>query len=185
MVLQRWPTPPDGRSLNAWRMAPGRWASSPARLPVSRPAVSQHLKVLKDAGIVIDHREGNRSIYQVNADGLGALRAYLEPFWKQALAAFSTAAEQPHGGGHMTVQEAANVTVRRNRSSYRRRSSAHSPFTPTRSRSWWSKDHHVLKAELAEMIFEPRVGGHVYDRGVDGSECRWARVLAYEPPRAS
>ena len=65
-------------------------------LPVSRPAVSQHLKVLKDAGIVIDHREGNRSIYQVNADGLGALRAYLEPFWKQALAAFSTAAEQPH-----------------------------------------------------------------------------------------
>ena len=65
-------------------------------LPVSRPAVSQHLKVLKDAGIVIDRREGNRSIYQVNADGLGALRAYLEPFWKQALSAFSTAAEQPH-----------------------------------------------------------------------------------------
>src|SRR5690348_9592338 len=48
--------------------------------------------------------------------------------------------------------------------------------------SWWPPDHHILQAELAEMVFEPRVGGHVYDRGVDGSECRWARVLAYEPP---
>lgn len=48
--------------------------------------------------------------------------------------------------------------------------------------SWWPPDHHILKAELAEMVFEPRAGGHVIDRGVDGSECRWARVLAYEPP---
>jgi uncharacterized protein YndB with AHSA1/START domain len=48
--------------------------------------------------------------------------------------------------------------------------------------SWWNPDHHILQGELAGMIFEPRVGGHVYDRGVDGSECRWARVLAFEPP---
>ena len=48
--------------------------------------------------------------------------------------------------------------------------------------SWWTPDHHILQAELAEMVFEPRVGGHVIDRGVDGSECRWARVLVYEPP---
>ena len=48
--------------------------------------------------------------------------------------------------------------------------------------SWWSPDHHILEAPLAEMVFEPRVGGYVYDRGTDGSECRWARVLAYEPP---
>ena len=49
--------------------------------------------------------------------------------------------------------------------------------------SWWTPEHHILQAELAEMIFEPAVGGHVIDRGVDGSECRWARVLVYEPPR--
>jgi uncharacterized protein YndB with AHSA1/START domain len=49
--------------------------------------------------------------------------------------------------------------------------------------SWWHPDHHILEGELAEMVFEPRVGGHIYDRGVDGSECRWAEVLAYEPPR--
>jgi uncharacterized protein YndB with AHSA1/START domain len=48
--------------------------------------------------------------------------------------------------------------------------------------SWWDPTHHILEGELAEMVFEPRVGGCVYDRGVDGSECRWARVLAYEPP---
>ena len=43
-------------------------------------------------------------------------------------------------------------------------------------------EHNLLNAEIAETVFEPRVGGHIYDRGVDGSECRWARVLAYEPP---
>ena len=48
--------------------------------------------------------------------------------------------------------------------------------------SWWNPDHHILEAELAEMVFEPRVGGHIIDRGTDGSECRWARVLVYEPP---
>jgi uncharacterized protein YndB with AHSA1/START domain len=48
--------------------------------------------------------------------------------------------------------------------------------------SWWNPDHHILEGQLAEMVFEPREGGHVYDRGVDGSECRWARVLAFEPP---
>jgi uncharacterized protein YndB with AHSA1/START domain len=48
--------------------------------------------------------------------------------------------------------------------------------------SWWPPEHHILQGELAEMVFEPRVGGHVYDRGTDGRESRWARVLAYEPP---
>ena len=48
--------------------------------------------------------------------------------------------------------------------------------------TWWAADRHILEGELAEMVFEPRVGGHIYDRAVDGSECRWARVLAYDPP---
>jgi DNA-binding transcriptional ArsR family regulator len=63
-------------------------------LPVSRPAVSQHLKVLKDAELVVDRREGNRRIYQINPDGVGALRAYLDQFWNRALAAFKLAVEQ-------------------------------------------------------------------------------------------
>jgi uncharacterized protein YndB with AHSA1/START domain len=44
-------------------------------------------------------------------------------------------------------------------------------------------EHNLLSVPIAETIFEPRVGGHIYDRGTDGSECRWARVLAFEPPR--
>jgi uncharacterized protein YndB with AHSA1/START domain len=44
------------------------------------------------------------------------------------------------------------------------------------------REHNMLGVDIAESVFEPRAGGHIYDRGVDGSECRWARVLAYEPP---
>lgn len=47
---------------------------------------------------------------------------------------------------------------------------------------WWSSSQHILDAELADMVFEPWVGGGIIDKGTDGSECRWARVLAYEPP---
>ena len=65
-------------------------------LPVSRPAVSQHLKVLKQAGLVADRAAGNRRIYQLNPDGVDALRAQLDRFWNQALAAYKAAAEQPH-----------------------------------------------------------------------------------------
>jgi DNA-binding transcriptional ArsR family regulator len=63
-------------------------------LPVSRPAVSQHLKVLKDAGLVVDRRDGNRRIYQLDPDGVGALRAQLDRFWSRALAAYKAAVEQ-------------------------------------------------------------------------------------------
>jgi DNA-binding transcriptional ArsR family regulator len=63
-------------------------------LPVSRPAVSQHLKVLKDAGLVVDRPAGNRRIYQVDPDGVGALRAYLDQFWNRSLAAFKVAVER-------------------------------------------------------------------------------------------
>ena len=57
-------------------------------LPVSRPAVSQHLRVLKDAGLVMDRADGNRRIYQADPAGLAALRAQLDTFWNQALATF-------------------------------------------------------------------------------------------------
>jgi len=63
-------------------------------LPVSRPAVSQHLKVLKQAGLVVDRRAGNQRIYQLNPDGVGALRAYLDGFWDRSMAAFKAAVEK-------------------------------------------------------------------------------------------
>jgi DNA-binding transcriptional ArsR family regulator len=63
-------------------------------LPVSRPAVSQHLKVLKQAGLVVDEPDGTRRVYRLDPDGVGALRGYLDQFWNQALAAFKRAVEQ-------------------------------------------------------------------------------------------
>ena len=64
-------------------------------LPVTRPAVSQHLKVLKDAGLVVDTRAGKYRIYRVDPDGLAALRAELDRFWSKTLAAYKAAVEQP------------------------------------------------------------------------------------------
>ena len=63
-------------------------------LPVSRPAVSQHLKVLKEAGLVADQAEGTRRVYYIDPAGLGALRQWLDQFWDQALAAFQAEVER-------------------------------------------------------------------------------------------
>jgi DNA-binding transcriptional ArsR family regulator len=66
-------------------------------LPISRPAVSQHLRVLKHAGLVTDRAEANRRIYSIDQRGIAELRAYFERFWDQTLSAFRTAAEQSAG----------------------------------------------------------------------------------------
>jgi DNA-binding transcriptional ArsR family regulator/uncharacterized protein YndB with AHSA1/START domain len=151
-------------------------------LPVSRPAVSQHLRVLKDAGLVIDRPVGTRRIYQVDPDGLAALRADLERFWGKALAAYKAAAEQPKRGGKMTSHTQAAVTTVTHsivieapvERAFRVFTEDFGAFKPP--------EHNLLPVKIAETVFEPHVGGFLYDRGVDGSECRWARVLAYEPP---
>jgi DNA-binding transcriptional ArsR family regulator len=62
-------------------------------LPISRPAVSQHLRVLKDAGLVAERREGTRRLYRLDPDGLAELRAYFDEFWTEALAGFKATAE--------------------------------------------------------------------------------------------
>jgi DNA-binding transcriptional ArsR family regulator len=65
-----------------------------AELPISRPAVSQHLKVLKDVGLVVDRAEGTRRLYQVDPQGLAVLRSYLDRFWERSLAAFEQAVHE-------------------------------------------------------------------------------------------
>lgn len=66
-----------------------------AGLPVSRPAVSQHLKVLKDAGLVIDRAVGNRRLYELDPVGVAGLRAWIDHIWSDALVAFKSAVEEP------------------------------------------------------------------------------------------
>ena len=70
-----------------------------AELPVSRPAVSQHLRVLKEAGLVTERRNGTRRFYRVDPDGVASLRDYFDEFWNEALAAFKDAAEGERRNG--------------------------------------------------------------------------------------
>jgi DNA-binding transcriptional ArsR family regulator len=75
--------------------APSAVGELAATMPVSRPAVSQHLKILKDAGLVLDERAGSRRIYRVNRDGLNQMRTELDSFWKDTLTAYKQLVEQP------------------------------------------------------------------------------------------
>ena len=80
--------------LERLRRGPASVAELAQGLPVSRPAVSQHLRVLKDAGMVRDRAEGTRRIYALDLRGIASLREYLESFWTEALEAFAARAEE-------------------------------------------------------------------------------------------
>jgi len=84
--------------LEELRSGPRAVGEIAARLPVSRPAVSQHLRVLKEAGLVRDRPEGTRRLYSVHGDGLAELRAYVNGFWDEALAAYEAAANSETEG---------------------------------------------------------------------------------------
>jgi DNA-binding transcriptional ArsR family regulator len=73
-------------------LAVGELAS---HFPVSRPAISQHLRILKDANLVLDQPQGNRRLYTLNPEGFDSLRDYFDQFWSLALTAFKTKAEEP------------------------------------------------------------------------------------------
>jgi DNA-binding transcriptional ArsR family regulator len=85
--------PTRRRIFERLRSGPKAVGAIARRMPVSRPAVSQHLKVLKEAGLVADRPEGTRRVYYIDPDGLGALRAWVDHLWDQALAAFKTEVE--------------------------------------------------------------------------------------------
>jgi len=150
-------------------------------LPVSRPAVSQHLKVLKSAGLVIDRQVGKQRIYRVDPDGLARLRAELDRFWNTTLTTYKAVVEQPAKEILMTTQAGATTSVRASIVVEAPIERAFHVFTSDFD-SVKPREHNLLQVEMAETVLEPHVGGYIYDRGVDGSECRWARILAYEPP---
>ena len=88
------------------RLGPRAVGDIAAEMPVSRPAVSQHLKVLKDAGLVADQAAGTRRVYYIDPNGLGALRSWLDQFWNQALEAFKAEVEKPQGTPDESAQPA-------------------------------------------------------------------------------
>ena len=82
------------RIVSTLLSGPAPVATIAADLPVSRPAVSQHLRVLKDAGLVIDTKDGTRRIYRVDPNGLAGIRAYFDSFWDEALGRFAAEARK-------------------------------------------------------------------------------------------
>jgi len=83
--------------LEALKQGPRSVGELAAGLPVSRPAVSQHLRVLKDAGLVLDRKDGTRRVYRVDPSGLADIRAYFDSFWDEALDRFAAEARKETG----------------------------------------------------------------------------------------
>lgn len=86
--------PTRRRVFEELRQGPRSVGKIAARMPVSRPAVSQHLAVLKKAGLVGDHAEGTRRVYYIDPQGLAGIRIWLDQFWDEALSAFQTEVEK-------------------------------------------------------------------------------------------
>lgn len=150
-------------------------------LPVSRPAVSQHLRVLKEAGLVTERQEGTRRLYRLDPAGLGEVRSYLDRFWDNALADFKAAAERREEEA-MTTQ-AADLTVRKTVTVAASIESAFEVFTE-RIATWWPLDTYSLgESRTKDVVMEGREGGRVYEVIEGGEEGYWATVTAWEPPR--
>jgi DNA-binding transcriptional ArsR family regulator len=153
-------------------------------LPVSRPAVSQHLKVLVEAGLVRAAADGTRRIYRVDHPGLEALRSWLDGHWEHVFERFEHAARREADA--MTTQSAL-APVRKTRTVPLAVEVAFDLFT-RRIAEWWPVDTHAIGADsgdagdVTDVRFDGRVGGRVTQVLVDGTEHSWADVLAWDPP---
>lgn len=155
-------------------------------LPVSRPAVSQHLRVLKDAGLVSERRDGTRRLYRVDPNGLRDVRDYFDRFWETALASFESAVALERRGEGMNAQQ-TDLTIRRSGVVTATPEKAFQVFTEGIA-DWWPYDTHSVEGMEGEdrspetVIFEPGPNGRIYERMTNGKEAHWANVTAWEPP---
>ena len=147
-----------------------------ASLPVGRPAVSMHLRVLRDAGLVSARAEGTRRLYQLEPDALAALRDYLDWYWAQALETFKQHVEaQGETRMEQEVKVSKSIVV---------------DAAPARAfelfidqERWWPvATHHLAEPPGERAVLEPFVGGRWYEVSSDGSETDWGRVIAFDPP---
>lgn len=167
----------------------GRLAAGPldvgriaAGMPVGRTAVSMHLRVLKDAGLVRDRAAGNRRIYHLEPDGLGRLRDHLDWYWERSLGAFREAAEaraknaKEEDGMPAPREITVAKTVRVN-------APLGVAFDVFAGQAWWpAETHHLAEPPGGEVVLEPFAGGRWYERAADGTETDWGTVLAWQPP---
>jgi DNA-binding transcriptional ArsR family regulator/uncharacterized protein YndB with AHSA1/START domain len=150
-------------------------------LPVSRPAVSQHLKVLTDAGLVTSTRDGTRRIYEARPEGIEELGRWLDRLWDQTLDRFEEAAERM---SRMTTTVGIQPVIKV-RTVPLPPQEAFRLFTELAD-TWWPLETHSIGAYEDQipvaLRFEGYVGGRVIEVAADGAECSWADVLAWQPP---
>ncbi len=162
--------------LAAGQCAVGDLARS---LPVGRPAVSMHLRVLQDAGLVCHQRAGNRRLYHLDPHGLVLLRDHLDAYWSLALGAFASAASGRQKGQAMAIESELSVlkTV-----------VVPVPLVEAfalfvQQDRWWPvATHHLAEPHGKTAVLEPFQGGRWYERLADGREQEWGRVLVWRPP---
>lgn len=150
--------------------------------PVSRPAVSQHLKALVDAGLVTAAAAGNRRIYAVDPAGLSALHSWVDARWQAVLDSFVRAARLE--GAIMSHATIKIPPIRKTCTVPLSPEAAFELFT-ARMREWWPVGTHSISentAAVRALRFEGRVGGRVVEVTTDGREYSWADVLAWNPP---
>jgi DNA-binding transcriptional ArsR family regulator/uncharacterized protein YndB with AHSA1/START domain len=149
-----------------------------AGMPVGRPAVSMHLRVLKAAGLVGDQAVGNRRIYHLEPDALRQLRDHLDWYWERSLTAYQRAAEARAKELEMTTGQEIVVTK-----TVRVAAPLAVAFDVFVSQTWWPvATHHLAEPPGDEVVLEPFPGGRWYEKAADGTETDWGTVLAWQPP---
>jgi DNA-binding transcriptional ArsR family regulator/uncharacterized protein YndB with AHSA1/START domain len=151
-------------------------------LPVSRPAVSQHLKVLKEAGLVSEEQEGTRRIYRIDPHGLGQLRAWLDQFWEMALDAFKGRGRKIGQRGARQMTKTVSIApVKKVLTVNAAQAHAFDVFTAGIDR-WWPKSHSLGRTPMVKSVVEMRLGGRWYTVHEDGEECVVGHIRTWEPP---
>lgn len=147
-------------------------------LSVGRPAVSMHLRVLKDAGLVKDSPEGNKRIYRLDPQGLEALRRYFEGFWSRALSDYVQATSEEMQCDVNTEQDIRVVKTTTVDLPVGRAFALFSDLP-----RWWPiRTHHLAEPPGTMALLEPWVGGRWGERLPDGTLCDWGQVLVWDPP---
>lgn len=153
-----------------------------AGMTISRPAVSQHLKVLKQSGLVAETRHGTRHYFAIAPEGIGELRAYLDGLWSDALAAFG---RYDRGVQAMKDEDVARLPVPPVETEVLvpcDPARAFRAFTAEISRWWPLGTHSVGQAKALSVAIEPWVGGRVYETVEGGGAHEWGRILIWSPP---
>lgn len=147
-------------------------------LPVSRPAVSQHLRALKQAGLVSQTQAGTRRIYRLDPRGIAAMRDWLDAHWAAALDAFKDFAVET------ADQETPEMSIAPIVHTIQVKAAPDRAFDlfAAHMGHWWPKGGAIGKNPHVAVLVEPRAGGRWLERDAEGNETPWGKVLAWEPP---